>query len=300
MWLTCALVSYAILAVVFILDKLIVSNSEVKPAVYTFYSTIIMFGAILAWPFVGAGLLSGIDWCFALFSGICFGFGLWTFYLAVKKGETTHISPFNGAMVTIFIYFFASSFLGEKLNFFQQIGVVVLVLASLFLSFEKSRQHNGFHSGFIWAIISGVFFAASHVSAKYLYNSYSFWTALIWSKSTVGFVGIFTLFFSSVRNSLKFKNSKKISQKQHVKYIIFGNKILSVLSAIILQYSFSIGSPTLVGALSGLQFVLMFIMVYLLTKLVPKIFKEYFTKREIVVQIIALILVLLGSALFVL
>ena len=43
----------------------------------------------------------------------------------------------------------------------------------------------------------------------------------------------------------------------------------------------SIGSVTIVGAMSGVQYVLMFIMIYLLTKFTPKIFKEYFTKHEI-------------------
>jgi len=50
----------------------------------------------------------------------------------------------------------------------------------------------------------------------------------------------------------------------------------------------------------GIQFVLMFILIYLLTKFAPKVFQEYVTKRELAVQTIAIILVMVGSGLFVL
>jgi len=61
-----------------------------------------------------------------------------------------------------------------------------------------------------------------------------------------------------------------------------------------------IGSPTLVQALSGMQFVLMFVFIYILTKVLPRVFKEYFTRRELKMEFVAILLVLLGSALLVL
>ena len=35
----------------------------------------------------------------------------------------------------------------------------LLIVASILLSFEKSRKHNGFHIGFVWAMIAGLFFS---------------------------------------------------------------------------------------------------------------------------------------------
>ena len=113
-WFLIALIGYISFAIVFILDKVIVSDKLGKPIIYTFYSTIYMSAAMLALPFVGAGLFQGIDWLWAVLSGITFGFGLWTLFLALEKDETSHISPFNGAFVTIFVYFFSSFFLGES------------------------------------------------------------------------------------------------------------------------------------------------------------------------------------------
>ena len=185
MWFSVAVTGYFLLAVVVILDKLIVSKSEVKPVIYTFYSTIFMLAAPLVFLFVDFGWLRGADWLWALISGVTFGFGLWTLYLAVKKGEVSHISPFNGAAITFFIYLLSSFFLSEKLNSVQIAGMAILVFASLLLSFEKTRTHSGFHSGFLWAVLSGLLFAISHVSVKYLYGIYPFWTGFIWSRAMI-------------------------------------------------------------------------------------------------------------------
>jgi drug/metabolite transporter (DMT)-like permease len=301
MWFLIALIGYFLLAVVFILDKLIVDKSVNKPVVYTFYSTIFLLALLLAYPF-GVELLFGLDWFWALFSGLAFGFGLWTVFIAVKEGEATHIYPFNGAFITIFVYILSYTILFERLTRPQLAGILILVFATLLLSFEKSKKHKGFHIGFVWAMLAGLLFAASHVSAKYLYEGYGFFTGLVWSKSTVGLVGLITLFFPSVRALFKKKKRKKSKSyaRKHAGAIIVSNKVLGVASNFLIQYAIAIGSVTLVGAMSGLQFAIMFVMVLLLTKYLPKLFKEYFTRRELIVETIAIVLVVVGSALFVL
>lgn len=301
MWFLIAIFGYFLLAIVFILDKLIVQKSVSKPAVYTFYSTIIMFSALAVLPFIGFDLLAGRDWLWAIVSGVAFGLALWTFYLALHYGEITHVGPFNGAMVTIFLYILGWQFLGEKLSGLQIGGIVILIFASLLLSFEKSRKHNGFHVGFWWAILSGLLFAVSHVSTKYLYGIYPFWTVLTWTRAATGLVGLLLLLSPSVRAALARrsppgadKNKPKTYAKRYSGWIIAANKILSVFSNLFIQYAMAIGVVTLVGAISGLQFVMMFVMVVLLTKLLPRVFKEYFTKKELAVEFIALVLVVIG------
>lgn len=293
-WFLIGLVGYALLAIVFILDKLIVTKAT-KTIIYTFYSTIFMFGALLALPIIGFKFLNGFDWWWAIISGVTYGLGLWSMYIAVNQGEASHINPFNGGIVTIFIFILSSIFLNERLDVSQTLGILILVLASFLLSFEKSQKHNGFHLGFVWAIIAALFFAISNVTAKYLYGQYDFWTAFVWSKATTGLVGLFLLLSPTVWHSFK-KNKKETHTHKHSLSLIAIDKIISIVAVILIQYAMSIGSVTIVGAMSGIQYVLMFIMIYLLTKFVPKVFKEYFTKREILVEVLALILVLVGSA----
>jgi hypothetical protein len=182
---------------------------------------------------------------------------------------------------------------------------VILIFASLLLSFEKSRKHNGFHIGFWWAILSGLLFAISHVSTKYLYGIYPFWTVLTWTRAATGLVGLFLLLSPAVRVALARRSSSKADggganikpktyAKRHAGWIISVDKVFAVFSNLLIQYAMAIGVVTLVGAISGLQFVLMFVLVVLLTKLFPRVFKEYFTKKEMVIELIALVLVVIG------
>lgn len=307
LWFVIALIGYALLALVFVLDKFILSKSLGSPAVYAFYSSIFMFGALAALPF-GVQVLFGLDWFWAIVSGLAFGGGLWAMFTAVKRGEASHIDPFIGAVVTIAVYTLSYMFLSESLTRTQIGGIIVLIFASLLLSFEKTRQRNGFHVGFIWAIIAGILFGLSHVTAKYLYELYPFLTAFVWTRAATGLLGIALLLAPSVRRELKTVFSKKKARaaskkinfgKDHALMVVSLDKVLGIVGVVLIQYSISIGSVTLVNALSGLQYAFMFVMIYVLTKLRPRLFNEYFTKRELRMQILALFFVLIGSAMFV-
>ncbi len=224
-------------------------------------------------------------------------------FVAVKKAEASHVNPFIGGVVTIATYGFSSFFLGEALNDLQISGIIILLLASFLLSFEKTKNKKSeFNSGYMWGIAAGVLFAVSHTSAKYIYDLYPFLTGFVWTKATTGFVGLFCLFSPFVRKTFHTgkKHEPKKFAKRHAAGIVLTNKILSVVAIVCIQYAISAGSVTLVNALSGLQYAFMFLIIYVLTKTAPKIFKEYVTKSELAVQTIALLLVLIGSALFVL
>ncbi|MCF6276224.1 MAG: DMT family transporter [Candidatus Magasanikbacteria bacterium] len=294
-----ATIGYVLLAFVFILDKIILSKSVSKPVVYTFYSTIFLLAVFLLYP-LGVQTLFGVHLFWALFSGLTFGFALWFMFIAIKKGETSHISPFIGGIITVATYIISYFVLSEQLSTFQLFGIGILIFSSFLLSFEKSRKHNGFHIGFVWAIGSGILFALSHVSAKYIYELYPFLTGIVWTRGTTGLVGIITLFFPSVLKTFKKrKRKRKTKGKKHVALLIIVTKILGVLANLLVQYALAIGSVTIVMALSGLQFALMFLFILLLTKFLPKIFREYFTRREIFVQTTAILLVVVGYIFFV-
>lgn len=293
MFLVLASIGYILLGIAFILDKVILTKSVDKPIIYTFYSTIIMFGVLCALPFTPKPFLVGIDWWWAIISGCAFGFALWTLYSALQKGEASHIHPFNGAVVTIATYALATNILGESLTSSQHIGIVLLAGSSLLFSFEKSKFHNGVHIGFLWAMISGILFAVSHITAKYLYSSYDFLPAFIWTRATTGVVGMLCLLSPAVWRSWK---KKKTSPKKAAGiYLIFINKAISILAVILIQYAAAIGSVAVVFALAGLQYAFLFLGVLLLSKYKPRWFKEDTTTKELVVQGIAVVLLLVGS-----
>jgi uncharacterized membrane protein len=298
MTLVFALLGYFLLAVVVILDKFILTKSVPSPAVYTFYSTIFMVAAFLAWPF-GVEWLAHDDLFVATLSGIAFGFGLYCMYVAIKKGEASHIGPFVGSMVAIATFVLAGIFLGEYLTQTQVYGVCVLIAASLVLSYQKTRQPSGPDS-FFWGVAAGVFFAISHVSAKFLYEIYPFVTSFVWTRATTALVGVVLLLSPSVRRALKKaftqrkgKGKRKNSSKTAALVVV--DKTLGIVGVVLIQYAIAVGSVTIVNALSGVQFVLLFAMIVILTRCCSRLFSEYFTRRELIVQTVGLLLVVLGT-----
>lgn len=289
-----AISGYALLSVVSILDKYILTESVKKPIIYTFYSTFFFGAAFLFLPW--SDFLSWPDMVWAVISGLSFGFAMWAMFVGLKSGETSHIAPFIGGVVALSTYALSTVLLGEILSSSAQIGFMFLVVACFLLSFENSKSHRGFHRGFLWAIIAGILFALSHVCAKYIYDLYPFVTSLVWTKGTTAFVGLLTLFWPGVLKQIIHPSSSPIDE--HISkgkaFIIVIDKVLGLLGALAIQYAIAIGSVTIVNGMAGLQYVLMFIMIFLLTKIWPKIFSEYFTHSEIYIQISALLLIVIG------
>ncbi len=295
MWFFIALLGYLLLAIVMILDKVIVSESRVSPIVYTFYSTIIVLPILVAAPFLGR--LSVVEWGWATFSGIAFGFALFATFLALEQDEASHVGPFSGALITTSIAMLSFLFLNEVLSRGQTIGVLVLVISSLLLSYEKTKNGRVFHVGFLWATLAAFLFAVSHVSAKYLYDLHPFALVLFATKGTAGLVGLVCLFSSRVRKVLQGSSPsrQKGLKRRHPLSLVAIDKILGIVGVVLIQYAIATGSVTLVNALAGLQYIFLFFLVVVCTRFFPSIFQEYITKKEYRIQTIAVVLAAIGS-----
>jgi len=285
-----AILGYTLLAVVSILDKSILEKTVKKPAIYTFYSTIFFFLAFLALPWCVQ--ISGLGFWVSVFSGLAYGFGMWTMFTALEFGEASHVTPFVGAVVALSTFFLSASILGETLSLGIKIGLFFLIVASILLSVERNKKHTGFHKGFVWAFISGILFGLSHVSAKFVYGLYPFFTGIIWTKGSVGLVAVFALCVPGVLKAISNKGKDKI--KSGGGKIVFWNKALGILAVVLVQYAIFIGSVTVVNGLAGIHYALMFIFIYLLTKFRPLAFFEKFTKRELIIESVAIVFMIIG------
>lgn len=297
MSLILAVIGYAILALVLVSDKFILTRSLREPALYTFYSTVFLLGVVIAYPF-GVEWLRGVDWVWALVSGFAFGGALWTMFIAVSRTEATHMNPFIAAMTAIATYLMAQTFFAETLTRYQHVGVVVLVMACMLLSFEVTSRGHGLSRHYVWGVLSGVLFAVSHVAAKYLYIRYPFLTGFVWTRFPTGLLGLGLLLLPTVRARLRAPAIKSPDHRNTV-LLIVANKVGGVVSAVMVQVAIAIGSVTVVNALVGVQFALIFGIIYTLSAIRPEWIKEYFTRGEIISEIIAIMLIITGTLLLV-
>ncbi len=305
MWFLFSAAGYILLALVCIVDKFLLSSAKVKPALYTFYSSAPLLAIVILYFFY-PGLVSGWeDWGWAIICGTTYTLAMWMMFLGFEKSEVSHVGPLVGAASPLFVLIFSNLFLGEALISSELWAVGLLIIGSVLIAFEKSKKHNGLHLGVVYGILSGLFFAVSYVSAKYLYDKYGFMTGFVWSRFFIGISGLFFLFSPETLKSLlrptwldKIKNKFAVQKNKHTGLIIF-NKILAVVAVLFIQYATAIGSVSLVSALGGLQYAVLILGVMLLSRFWPKVFKEDYTPAEMIQEFLAVVLIGVGLILLV-
>ncbi len=305
MWFLFSAVGYIMLAVVCILDKFLLSSAKVKPAIYTFYSSAPLLLAIIVYFFHPLVINGAGDWTWTFICGASYTLAMWLMFLGFEKSEISHIGPLIGAASPLFVLVFSNIFLGEALVSSELWAVGLLILGSVLIAFEKSKKHNGVHLGMVYGILSGLFFAISYVSAKYLYDKYGFMTGFVWSRFFIGVSGLIFLLNKETWRACfvptwwsRLKNKLAVKKKQNNGLIIF-NKILAVVAVLSIQYATAIGSVSLVSALNGLQYGVLILLVMLLSRFWPKVFKEDYTTTEVAQEFLAVVLIGVGLILLV-
>jgi drug/metabolite transporter (DMT)-like permease len=306
MWLTIALIGYAGMAVVSILDKFIISNEKVLPSVFVYYSTIYLlplnFGLFII-PVLPTFRLEMIS----IFSAITFTLGLWTMYRAMQKSEISHIGPFIGGLIPLIILILSQFFLTENISPIQLAGILLLSLGTFVISFQDIG--SDWKSGVMWAVASVLSFSMSHVASKYVYDQIGFSTGLVLIWGFMGVIGVLLLIFVMPVREIVFPRKNIIShladkfaahkKKNKSLALVVADKSLSAVGIFMIQYSVSLGSVTKVYALAGVQYGLLVVLVALLTKFAPKYFNESYEEGEMKKELIAVGIIALGLALLV-
>src|SRR3989344_8538588 len=209
MFIILAITGYALLGVVALLDKFILSKKISSTLTYSFYIAtpfLILFLAIpfgIQWPF------SIFDWLFVIGSGLFFLARLCLMFSGIKKSEISHVGPLVGASVSLSSVILGRLLLGEILPLNKIIGISFLIIGALVISFEKSKKHNGIHLGMLWGVLAGVCFSVSYIATKFVYNDLGFWSGLVWSKGILGLGGLFLFLSPIVRKEVFQKNGAK-------------------------------------------------------------------------------------------
>ncbi|MDO8626064.1 MAG: DMT family transporter [Candidatus Magasanikbacteria bacterium] len=305
MWLYIALLGFACGAVVNILDKFILAQKKVLPSVFVFYSAIfllpLLFVAPLVWPLSNLLAIGPI----LLTTSLGFLFGLYTMYRAELYSEVSHVAPLIGALIPLFILFFSRIFLNEVLQTHEYFGVALLVVGSLIISFEISREHFGWHRGMLWAVVAAFSFAVFNVGSKVIYNEVGFTRGLVW---VWGFMSVYAVLllvfarpvrqavFGKTKDSLPEVPKTSAAPMASAAWVVL-NKFLALVSLILVQYAVALGSVSIVNALAGVQYAFLIILVAWLSRYRPRVFAEKYGRGEKAQEAAAIIFIILGLAL---
>lgn len=284
-WLIIVILAHLFYALVFIIDKYVLSRSLPHPIVYAFYVGVLSIFVWVLFPF-GFYLPSGREIILILLAGIVQVAGWIYFYKALNTGEISRIIPFVGAFMGIFTLVLGVSLIGEKLSGQQILAVVLLILGGLIISIKK----GAFGKAFIQALAGALLFAIFWVITKYIFSYTSFISGLIWLRTGVAVVAL-ALLVSKKNRQLIFRKTEKL-QPGTIRYFLSA-RVLGVVAALAMYLAVFWGSVILVNSLQGVQYILVLVLALILFKKFPKL-REQFSREIIIQKIIAIILIGLG------
>jgi len=285
-WLLLVILAHLFYALVFLIDKYIVSRPLPHPVVYAFYVGVLSIFVWVLAPF-GFSFPSVYNLILILLAGIVDVAGCIFFYKALNTGEVSRIVPFIGSFVAIFILILSFLFIGEHLSTQEFFAFILLILGSLILSYRKK---NFFQKPFGTALFSALLFAIYWVITKYIFLSTTFVNGVIWIRTGVAIIALFLLLPKKNRQ-LIFKETKELKPKT-IGFFTAG-RAFDVVGAFFLYLAVFLGSVTLTNSLQGLQYAFILVLALLLFKKIPSLREEF--SREILTQkIIAIILISAG------
>jgi uncharacterized membrane protein len=297
-WIIIAVLAHFLTALAVIIDKFLLASKRVgHPSTYAFYTGALSIFTLVLAPW-GFHWMSTKDIALSFISGIIFIYGILFVFKALRDNEASRVNPVVGTTVPIVAFIFASIFLSEDLNRSQLIGVVMLILGGWVIAWEFDGKNKGkLFGGFFQAVIAGVFLAFAFSFFKVLYLKDTFINIFIWTRLGLVLGSLSLLLFPAWKKIItgSFSGFKKPEKKNYRTGFLFTfNKIIAGVGSILLNYAISIGSVTIVNALTVMEYAFVFILGSIFSFFMPQVFHESRDARVRMQKIIALAIIAVG------
>lgn len=295
MWIFFAIGGYTLLAGEAVLSKFLVTARLKNWQLYTFYVGLFSSVVVIFTPF-GFEWFSDEAFFAAILSGILFYAALAYLFQSLLVSSAVRVYVLFGAVTTLTTAMLAPIFLGEKITASLSVGITLLLIGSLLISFK--HYEKSFFSNWHKTVLAGALAALSYIVLKYAYNQQNFVTGYVVSRMGITAAALFSLLIPSFRKNIlgSFKRGKKKEQVQNFLGSVSA-KAVAGTGTILLHYSIFLGSVVVVNALVASQYLLTFVLSIALSFYWKKIFIEKFTPLNVVLKMIGVALVVIGTVL---
>jgi transporter family protein len=271
-----------------IIDKFVFTRWVIKPVIPVIAGGILgLLASVIVYFTRGFDAMSGINIFLGMLAGFFTVLSFLFYYKAVNIEEISRVIPLYYLM-NFFIVFFAFIFLGEILTSTKYLGVFFLATGAILVS-QKDSINFKFNKAFWFMILASGTFAACSVLTKYLLNFADYWTVFSYIRIgvTVTLLPVLFLNFNDLAGEIKKNGAKAIA-------LLSVSVILNVFAELFVTFAISVGSVTLVMALSSVQPFIVLVFALFISVFYPAIFKEDLKKVNIFIKVAATILVFIG------
>jgi drug/metabolite transporter (DMT)-like permease len=290
-WLVPTVIGHVFNAGASLVGKFLLQKLISHPAVYAFWVSVFGLVALIFVPF-GFSLPAPAVLAVSAASGALYAIGLVLLYFALQKSEASRIMTLVGGMSSVFVLGAAAVGLGERLSVLQIAGFFVILIGTYVISEKFGKPGLFLGKNLIWAsAAAALLFALSNVATKWIYMEETFVNGFIW-RSIGALAGCLILLLVPAWRREITASFKKPRIKTEVIFVM--GQISSFIGFVLVNYATSLGSVSLVQALSGTQYLFLFFMAWPISKKYPHLFEEGLKPSIIYQKIVSLILVAAG------
>lgn len=290
LWIGLAILSQFITAAIVLVDKyVLVRGSKIgEPVVYAFYVSILSGVVLVLVPFGIVGWPSAWMLFMSFVGSITFVLAILHLYRALKAGHASDAVPVSGATAAMVTALLASIFLSEDLPRAFIPAFMLMVIGTFLIGhFRLSLKTLGS------IVMAGVFFGVAAVAIKLVFLEGEFIDAFFWSRMTNVGTALMLLIVPANRR-LIFHGYHGSSRG--MKSLVIANKVLGGIAAYLFLIAISLGSVSLVQAMSGLQFAFVLVFAYIASRWFPGVFKNEIHPHQFPHQIYGVLCIVAGLA----
>jgi len=290
-WLIFALMAPIFWAATNVIDKFLMD--KILKKIYFFPMWIGIF-AIPTFAFVFLLLKPTFVFPYSIIS-IFIGF-LYTLsyfvYAKILSNEEVSRAMSLAFIYPMFVIILAGIFLKEIFTIEKYIGIFLLIISGLLVSYKKEGKGIGVIKSLKLIIILILFWSSIQVIEKFIVGKIGNWPIYFWINVGIFLSVIPTFIIKTTRTN--FVNSFKKTGRRGVSALVIA-QCFAVCSSASYYIAISLGPVSMVSAVGSLQ--PFFVLVYsvFLTIFVPKFLKEDLNKYNILMKSVAILFILIGT-----
>lgn len=289
-WIWVSLLSYAVVAVANISDKVLVEKYiKDSSIVVIFTGAVAAIIGLLMIPFVGLPSYPLSTLFRVLLAGILLQAYLLPYFRALETDDPSTVIPL-GQAVPIFSLIFAWFFLQESLLPAQILGFVFILAGGVFVSLEKKGTFK-LRKTFWLMMLASLLFAASSVLFKGAVDEENVMQTIAVESLGIG-LGTLLLFLVPGFAKKTLNHMRKMPKAGWISLSV--SETFYVTFRFLILIAFSLGPVSMVSVLSGSQPVFVIIYSVLLTIFFPSFFHEDLDRKTLVRKAGSFILMLFG------
>lgn len=291
LWILYAIGAHFLWAVANVLDKVIIDGKVKNPFVYNIWVNWAKFSLVLLIPFVGLPFPGLEIFLLFVFCSILFLAGSLLFLKTVTLEEITRINVW-WIFIPIFSLIIEFLVVGRQFSQHELIAFVILVSGAVIASIHRGKRTFYMSRGIWYMLLATFLFAIYYVLFRHLLTFMSFVHVFMWITLLGGVAAHLVLLSKKTRLDFVI-DTKKATNKLFV--LVFIAALIGILGIFFNFWALSLASAALVFSFEGSQVLFVFIITALLTIFAPHILKEELDRKNVLLKLIAIVLMIVGA-----